>query len=140
MGWFGRGTLALTLQLWWHRSTNLTLQINVSPPQCNCHIGSMGPCQGGATIMQLAIVQLDITLPLCICYCAMCIRANKNCKSSSTGSCSPSKVFFMKHILQNCVVILHILQHSVFRCLTLFFTMNKEKVHIIFVYIIELFN
>ena len=39
MGWFGRGTFyGLTLQLWWHHSTNLTLQINVSlEPHCNCH-------------------------------------------------------------------------------------------------------
>ena len=31
------------------------------------------------------------------------------------------------HVLQNCVVILHILQDSVFRCLHLFFTTNMTR-------------
>ena len=34
-----------------------------------CTAITMGPCQGGAIIMQLALVQLDITLLLGICYC-----------------------------------------------------------------------
>ena len=50
-----------------------------------------------------SIVQLDITLPLCI---LQCIWANKSCKTSSIGSCLPSKLcklvmMFFRIILHN---------------------------------------